>query len=189
MSAPGVVRLDRTIDQLKPCHDNLAIIRPGRGPHAAELKCATCNAHRGWLSKTTFEFLTKTVRLFGVPTEPFCIHNAFTQNEQDTQMKISEMFPSPWLAAADLNNTNVTVEIEDVTYEAVGKDQEKKPIAKFKGKSKRLILNKTNCRAIAALYGDDSRAWPQNPITLFPTMTQVGDEPKPCIRAKRRRDT
>ena len=67
-------------------------------------------------------------------------------------------------------------------------DKEKKPLAKFKGKSKRLILNKTNCRAIAALYGDDSRAWPENQIMLFPTMTQVGDEPKPCIRIKAPKD-
>lgn len=47
MMAPMRVRLDRDVDRRKPCHDNIAVIRPGRGPHAAELRCAKCNSHRG----------------------------------------------------------------------------------------------------------------------------------------------
>jgi hypothetical protein len=35
-SAPLLVRLDRRCDRARPCCKNLADIRPGRPPHAAE---------------------------------------------------------------------------------------------------------------------------------------------------------
>jgi hypothetical protein len=37
------VKLDRDIDRARPCHDNLAILHPGKPPHSAELRCATCS--------------------------------------------------------------------------------------------------------------------------------------------------
>jgi hypothetical protein len=49
LMAPQQVQLDRGIDRQKPCHDNIAIIASGKGPHAAELKCEACGQHRGWL--------------------------------------------------------------------------------------------------------------------------------------------
>ena len=63
-----VVRLARPIDHAKPCCDNLTAVhpRPG-GMHAAELRCANCKAHRGWLRKEAFEFLTEAVRRWGAP--------------------------------------------------------------------------------------------------------------------------
>jgi hypothetical protein len=45
------VKLARNIDQQQPCHRNVAIVHPGKGPHAGELRCADCDRHRGWLSK------------------------------------------------------------------------------------------------------------------------------------------
>jgi hypothetical protein len=35
-----IVRLDRNIARQRPCHDNVVIIQPGKGPHIAELGCA-----------------------------------------------------------------------------------------------------------------------------------------------------
>ena len=61
-----LVRINRTVDKARPCHQNIVVIRAGRGPHAAELKCAVCDAHRGWLSKFTFDFISETVSRFGV---------------------------------------------------------------------------------------------------------------------------
>jgi hypothetical protein len=55
-----LVRLERHADQTKPCCENLATIHPGRGPHAAELKCTVCKQHRGWLPKQALDFV-KTV--------------------------------------------------------------------------------------------------------------------------------
>jgi hypothetical protein len=34
------LQLDRKIDREKPCCNNIAIIHVGKGPHAAELRCA-----------------------------------------------------------------------------------------------------------------------------------------------------
>jgi hypothetical protein len=62
-----LVELDRTIDRERPCHDNLALVHAGRGPHAAELRCATCNQHRGWLPKAAADFIATTGARFGAP--------------------------------------------------------------------------------------------------------------------------
>jgi hypothetical protein len=74
------VKLDRDIDRARPCHDNLAIIHPGKPPHSAELQCATCNAHRGWLPQTVLNFLIETTRRFGAPTEPIIVRQQHKEN-------------------------------------------------------------------------------------------------------------
>jgi hypothetical protein len=52
-------KLDRKIDQLKPCCENFAVVHAGRGPHAAELCCKKCGKHRSWMPrKLTDWFLT-----------------------------------------------------------------------------------------------------------------------------------
>jgi hypothetical protein len=43
------------------------------GQHAAALRCVECFAPRGWLSHTTFDFVTSTIRLFGAPAIPIII--------------------------------------------------------------------------------------------------------------------
>jgi hypothetical protein len=68
--APTLVRLDRDIDREKPCCNNLAILKPPRGPHAAELRCAGCGAHRGWLPKQALHFLKATAARFGATSAP-----------------------------------------------------------------------------------------------------------------------
>src|SRR5262249_49723495 len=99
------VKLDRHVDRQKPCCQNWAVLAAGKGPHAAELKCMTCGAHRGWVSKTTFNFIETTVRLFGV-TEPFVIKDTIT-NEVNEMASVSEMFPSPYIRAGDLGGKPV----------------------------------------------------------------------------------
>jgi hypothetical protein len=39
------------------CCDNIAIVRAGKGPHAAELSCAVCGKHCGWLPKAAAKWL------------------------------------------------------------------------------------------------------------------------------------
>jgi hypothetical protein len=60
-----IVRLDRDIDRQRPCHDNVVIIQPGKAPRAGELRCATCNAHRGWAAKAMLGFVTEATKRFG----------------------------------------------------------------------------------------------------------------------------
>jgi hypothetical protein len=83
LASPAIgmtVKLDRDIDRQQPCHDNLAIIRPGKPPHSGELRCATCNAHRGWLPQTVLNFITETTRRFGTPTEPIIVRQQHREN-------------------------------------------------------------------------------------------------------------
>jgi hypothetical protein len=184
------VRMDRAVDRLKPCHDNITVIRDGRGPHAAELKCITCDAHRGWLSKNTFAFLEETVRCFGVSSEPFTIHDATIGNESMTD--IADIYPDKgqFLKAGDLQNRIVTVLINEVVIKEVGNGslREKKPVAMFKGKNKGLILNKTNARVLRDLYGPRIEDWAQKKITMFPTTTDFPTAGTACIRLKAPKD-
>ena len=78
------VRLERTIDTpCVTCGETVVVIGEGVGPHAASLRCAGCDRHRGWLPRTITNFLSETARLFGVPDEPFLIRDA-TQTQPNS---------------------------------------------------------------------------------------------------------
>jgi hypothetical protein len=55
------------------CGTNVALVNPGRGPHAAELRCRNCDAHRQWLSHADYTiiagFFAKFENEFGAPAE------------------------------------------------------------------------------------------------------------------------
>jgi hypothetical protein len=72
---PLRVRLDRQIDRDKPCCNNVAIVGPGKAQHAAELRCETCDAHRGWLRREALNFLTDLSQRFGAPAEPIILRD------------------------------------------------------------------------------------------------------------------
>jgi hypothetical protein len=79
MSAPAIgmtVRLDREIDRQRPCHYNYAIVCAGKPPHAAELRCSACNAHRGWLPKAALVFIVEMTARFGAPAKPLVLRNS-----------------------------------------------------------------------------------------------------------------
>jgi hypothetical protein len=71
----AIVRLDRSTDRERPCCENLATIRPGKGPHGAELRCARCGRHRGWLPKGATEFLDDIANRFDNPAEPIVLRD------------------------------------------------------------------------------------------------------------------
>jgi hypothetical protein len=70
-----IVRLDRSTDRERPCCENLATLRPGKGSHGAELRCAGCGRHRGWLPKGATEFLDAIVNRFGYSADPIVLHD------------------------------------------------------------------------------------------------------------------
>lgn len=47
-----------------------------------------------------------------------------------------------------------------------------------------LLLNKTNAKTIARLYGNSPAAWVGKMITLIPSTTSVGGEDVDCIRVR-----
>jgi hypothetical protein len=58
------LKLERATDIAKPCCNNFAIACAGKGPHAAELRCARCGSHRGWLPKEAANWLTAMLTQF-----------------------------------------------------------------------------------------------------------------------------
>lgn len=83
-------------------------------------------------------------------------------------MKLKDVYPSKFLAAADAEDEDLTLTIRDVTIEKFGEDE--KPVAWFKelgGKQgKGLVINKTNWQVIAGMLGDDSDDWIGQKITI-----------------------
>jgi hypothetical protein len=102
-------------------------------------------------------------------------------------MKISEVFPSKYLTAADLNGKPYTLTIKTVTLEEmITHDAKKvnKPVAWFVGAQKGFVMNSTNAYIVAALYGDDTVGWPGQRITIYPTKVKAFGSMQDCIRVK-----
>jgi hypothetical protein len=57
MFTPPQPRMMVHLARPNPCHDNLAIVGPGRGPHAGCLRCAKCGKWRGWIAAAALEEL------------------------------------------------------------------------------------------------------------------------------------
>jgi hypothetical protein len=69
------VRLDRSVDRVRPCCDNIAVIDHGRGLHAAALRCVRCHRHRGWLPHEAFAFISNITQKFGAPDAPIILRD------------------------------------------------------------------------------------------------------------------
>jgi hypothetical protein len=85
--------------------------------------------------------------------------------------KIEETYEGHFLDALDLpEGVLVPVEIEAIVEPFAEKDAAGKPIKQaivaFKGKKKRLILNKTNWRNLKAMFGRDHLQWIGQTITI-----------------------
>jgi hypothetical protein len=76
------IKLDRPVDRDRPCCRNICTIGPGKGPHAGELTCTDCGQHRGWLSKTTGQWIESVVSRFGAPTTPIVVRKAHVFEEE-----------------------------------------------------------------------------------------------------------
>ena len=80
------------------------------------------------------------------------------------------MFDRNYLGHFDLQGKEVTVTINKVLagdLTAQGGRKSKKPIIYFEGKEKGMILNKTNSKTIAAMYGAYVEEWVGKRITLW----------------------
>ena len=96
-------------------------------------------------------------------------------------MKIGVAFPGQYLKAADLQGKRVRVVIDKVEMEDIG--GETKPVLHFRGKSRGVVLNKTNANAIWGINGsDDTDDWPGTEIVLFPSKTDFQGKRVDCIR-------
>ena len=60
-----IVHLDRDIDRQRPCPRQCCDHSAWQRPSCAELRCATCSAHRGWAPKAMLDFVSETTKRFG----------------------------------------------------------------------------------------------------------------------------
>jgi hypothetical protein len=101
-------------------------------------------------------------------------------------MNINDAFPSRFLKADDLQSREITVIVDRVIMEEVGQGENKetKPCIYFRGKTKGVILNKTNATNIATAYGPDMDAWTGQPVILFPAWVDMQGKTVQAIRIR-----
>jgi hypothetical protein len=101
-------------------------------------------------------------------------------------MKISTLFPSKYVKAADLEGRTVTLTIRGLTVEEMGHGSEKErvPVLYFEVTKKGLVLNRTNAVIIAALYGDETDNWVGQRISIYPTKVRAFGAMKDAIRVR-----
>jgi hypothetical protein len=99
-------------------------------------------------------------------------------------MKISEAFSGNYLKASDLPQPRVLI-VQSITMETIGEERSTKPVLRFIGEQRGLVLNKVNGLEIASWYGDDTQAWIGQTVELFSTTTFFSGRQTPCIRVRR----
>jgi len=99
-------------------------------------------------------------------------------------MQISTAFPSRYIKSHDLDDQEIKVTINTVTMEQVGMGGDQQPVVYFRGWQKGMVLNKTNGRKIASLFGDDTDKWKGNEIILYAAQTQFQGEQMMGLRVK-----
>ena len=104
-------------------------------------------------------------------------------------MKISDVFPSKYLKAEDLEGANVTVTIEEVNREEVGPKKESKLVISFANTLKKMVLNKTNAATIAKLYGEETDEWLGKRIILYSKDTEFQGEMVLALRVSLQKPT
>ena len=97
-------------------------------------------------------------------------------------MKGSDIFPSKYIKADDLQGRDVNVTISNVEMEKLGDDS--KPILYFKGKEKGMVCNRTNFDRIAFMYGDETDDWGGKQVTLTTEFVQFQGKTMKALRIK-----
>ena len=79
--------------------------------------------------------------------------------------KVSEMFPSKWLTAAEIEGKVYRLVIS--AYGVENYDDGTKMTINFQGAQKGMVLNATNRSTLVWLFGDEADAWIGKEIELF----------------------
>jgi hypothetical protein len=97
----------------------------------------------------------------------------------------SDFDKSKYLRAEDLK-AEKKFRVKAVTVEVVGNDrkEEEKLVVWFTNDKRGLVLNKTNNRTLRGAFGDDTSAWPNRIIVVFPTMVDMRGKMTPALRVR-----
>jgi hypothetical protein len=97
-------------------------------------------------------------------------------------MKFNKLFKSSYVKAADLNGRQRKLTITSVGVEAVGRDQEEKPVVRFEEIEQAMVLNRINGETLCEAYGDDTDNWEGRKVVLFPSKTEYAGKRVDCVR-------
>ena len=97
---------------------------------------------------------------------------------------VNDAFPSNYLKAADLNNRTIKLKIDNVVFEEIGQNKDKKPVAYFTDVKKGLVLNKTNATTIGSVHGQEFEGWTGKEIELFEQMVPFQGQNVAAIRVR-----
>jgi len=94
-------------------------------------------------------------------------------------MKIDELYPDKWLKASHLQGKTHLVTIAESTveglYSPTTKRTERKFVLRFHAKRLRMVLNRTQAHALAAITGEnDSDHWPGHHVLIGPAKAPNG---------------
>ena len=91
-----------------------------------------------------------------------------------------------YVAAHDLDGKEKVLEIAKVCGESLQSERgtDKCLVLYFKGAKKGFVVNKTNAKTIARMYGTDTNTWVGKPITMYPTTTMSFGEEVDCLRVR-----
>lgn len=108
------------------------------------------------------------------------------QDELKNFNHVDLLFPSKYAKAADLRGKNVSVVIERILPREKlmmqGGKTDHKPVIFLKGKEKGWILNKTNARSIAKIYGPELTNWLGKTVVIMATEVEARGEMVEAIR-------
>jgi hypothetical protein len=102
--------------------------------------------------------------------------------QRTTTMDFNAMFPARFLKSGDLEDGPMQVTIASVKPEEI--NGERKVVANFSDSKKQMVINRTNARLIAKMYGNDTRNWLGKTITLVVTEVPFKDDLVSAIRVK-----
>jgi hypothetical protein len=141
------------------------------------------NRLRSWLKLGLRTFGLRCIRITAANGHDGSFgDDAVSVHEKEPDMKFTQLFPTRYLKAADFDGGPEVMEIAGVGQDTMS-DGEVKPILKFTN-SKSMVLNITNGRMLASLYGHDCDKWAGKWVQLVSTYTDFGGKQTPCIRLR-----
>ncbi len=100
--------------------------------------------------------------------------------------RASQVFGSQFFKATEFGSKPLTLTIHSCSIEVI--QGEEKYVVEFVEDQRRLVLNATNGRAIAAIHGDEMDDWPGCTVTLIPATAKNPNDPNgdpvPAIRVQ-----
>ena len=96
---------------------------------------------------------------------------------------INEAFPGKYLKADVLKEHRVTVVIDRLMFEEIGKPPEQKAVLYFRDRARGLVLNVINKNMLIEITGSEEiEEWPGKSVVLYPTTTEFEGKRVACIR-------